>query len=85
MKRYLLYWIDYFMSRGDIFCKSNELIIQTNSISDMTYKYYLHQPMSLCEMKINMIIAKNPQLINSLDRNKNHPLIRKYSYKPIKN
>ena len=36
--------------------------------------------MSMLERQINMIIAKNPQLINSLDRNKNHPLIRNYSH-----
>ena len=36
--------------------------------------------MSMCEKKINMNIAWNPQLINSLDRNKNHPLSGKYSH-----
>ena len=41
------------------------------------YKHYIDQPMSMCERKIKMIFAKNPHLINSLDRNKNHPLIRK--------
>ena len=81
MKRYLLYWIDYFISRGYKFCEINKMIIQTISHRrNMTYKYYLNQPMSMCERKINMIIARNPELINSLDRNKNHPLIGKYSY-----
>ena len=28
------------------------------------------------ERRIKMIVAKNPQLISALDRNKNHPLIR---------
>ena len=37
----------------------------------------------MLERRINMIIAKSPQLINSLDRNKNHPLIRKYSHIPF--
>ena len=32
--------------------------------------------MDICERKINKIIAKNPLLINSLNRNKNHPLFR---------
>ena len=36
--------------------------------------------MSMLERRINMIIPKNPQLINSLDRNKNRPSIRKYSH-----
>ena len=74
------------MSRGYKFCKINEMIIQTISDRrDMTYKYYINQPMSMCERKINMNIAKNPHLINSLDRNKNHPLIRKYLHIPFKN
>ena len=71
MKRYLLYWIEYFISRGYKFYKINEMI--TQSISDrrdMTYKYYINQPMSKCERKINMNNARSPQLINSSDRSK---------------
>ena len=59
-----------------------------NIISDrcnMTYENYINQPMSKCERKINMNIAKNPELINSLDRKKNHTLIRKYSQIPFNN
>ena len=52
---------------------------------NMTYEYYMDQPMSMCERKINMNNAKNPQLINPLDRNKKHPLIRKYSHVPFNN
>ena len=44
----------------------------------MSYKYYLNNPMSMLERRINYIIAKNPKLINTLDKNKKHPLIRKY-------
>ena len=36
--------------------------------------------MSMLERRINFIIAKNPQLIDSFNRYKNHPLIRKYSH-----
>ena len=36
--------------------------------------------MSMAERRKNFNIAKNPHLINTLDRTKNHPLIRKYSY-----
>ena len=39
----------------------------------------------MCERKINLNIAKNPQLINSLDRNKIHPLMGKYSHIPFNN
>ena len=57
------------------------MIIKTISCKgNMSCKYYINHPMSMLERRINMIIAKNPQLIKSLDRNKNHPLIRKYSH-----
>ena len=57
------------------------MIINTIScLCNMTYKYYLTNPMSMLERRINFIINKNPQLINSIDRNRNHPLIRKYSH-----
>ena len=46
----------------------------------MSYKYYINQPMSMIERRINFIIARNPQIINALDRTKNHPLFRKYSH-----
>ena len=46
----------------------------------MTYKYYLLNPMPMLERRMKFIIAQNPQLINTLNRNKNHPLIRKYSH-----
>ena len=86
MKSYLLYYIDCFKPRGYKFYNINQMTI--SSISDrvnMTYKFYMNQPMSMCERIINMNIAKNPQLINLSDRNKNHPLIRKYSHIQFKN
>ena len=51
----------------------------------MTYENYNKQPKHMVEFKLNMIIAKKAQLINLLDRNKNHPLIRKYSHIPFNN
>ena len=39
--------------------------------------------MPMVERRINFIIAKNPKSINSLDRNKNHSLIRKYYHIPF--
>ena len=41
--------------------------------------------MSMCERRINSNIAKNPYLINKLDRTKKHPLIRKSSHIPFIN
>ena len=54
-------------------------------LCNMTYKYYVNKPMSMLERRMNFIISKNPQLINALNRNKNHPLIRKYNQIPFNN
>ena len=45
----------------------------------MTYNYYTKEPIQAVEMNLNMIIAKNPNLINSLSRFHN----RKYSHIPF--
>ena len=69
IKLYLLYSIDCCESRGYKFYNINQIAI--NIIRDrcnMTCEQYINQPMSLCERKINMNIARNPQLIISLDR-----------------
>ena len=36
--------------------------------------------MSANELKLNMILSKNPHLIKSPNRSHIHPLIQKYSY-----
>ena len=46
----------------------------------MTLEFYKNMPMSMIERRLNIIIAKNPSLIKSLDQTRNHPLIRKYSH-----
>ena len=51
---------------------------------NITYKKHI-KTMLMIERLITINIAKNPQLINSLDRNKNHPSIRKYSHIPFNN
>ena len=48
------------------------------SIRNMTYEYYLKQPKSMCEIKLNEIIARNPRFINFLNTIISHPLIRKH-------
>ena len=48
----------------------------------MTYKYHIKQPMQKVELNLKMINYKNPQLVNTLDRSPNHPLMRKYSNIP---
>ena len=81
IKSYLLFYIDSCVVNGYKFKNINHMIIKTIScICNMSYNYYINQPMSMLERRINFIIARNPRLINSLDRNKNHPLIRKYSH-----
>ena len=86
IKNFLLSYIDCFKSRGYIFYNNNRMNV--NSISDrcnMTYELYMSQPMSMCELQVNLNVAKSPQLMNSLSRNKIHPFIRKCSHKPFIN
>ena len=86
MKSYLLYYTDSFNSRGYIFYDINQLTINTiNCRCNMTYEHYMTLPMHMCERSINMIIAKNPQLLNALDRSKNGTLIKIYSHIPFNN
>ena len=62
------------------------MTIDTFSCScNMTYEYYINQPLHAVELRLNLIIVKIPQLVNLLDRIKNHPLIRKYSHTPLYN
>ena len=49
----------------------------------MAYDYYLKQQKSLCEIKLNQILAENPQPINFPNRYSNHPLVRKYTHRAI--
>ena len=49
----------------------------------MNYKYYLNQPMQMIERRLNLNIAKNPQLKNSLKSGNDHPLVRKYLDIPL--
>ena len=61
---YLSHYIDCFKSRGYKFYDINQMTI--NIISErcnMTYKHYMHQPMSIIERKMNMNIAGKPELI----------------------
>ena len=84
IKSYLSFYIDRCESAGYKFNNNNRMIINTIScMCNMSYKHYINQPMYMLERRINFNIARNPQLINSLDRNKNHLLIRKYSHIPF--
>ena len=64
-------------------CRYGNFVFDNNikmEISMTSCRCNLNSPMSMLERRINMVIAKNPQLINLLNNNKNHPLIRKYSH-----
>ena len=81
IKSFLLFYIDSCKYGNFIF--DNIIHMKINTIScrcNMTYKNYMNSPMSMLERQINKVIGKNPQLINCLNRNKIHPLIRKYSH-----
>ena len=81
IKSYLLFYIDSCKSGGYVFNNINHMIINTIScMCNMNYRYYINQPTSMLERRINFIIARNPQLLKCLNRNKNHPLIGKYSH-----
>ena len=86
MKRYLLYWTECVIEKRHMFSHLNEMnITTTNDEMNMTYEYYIKQPTQAAELRLNMIIAKNPHLINSLKRYFNHLFIRKYSHVPLNN
>ena len=74
----LSYYIKCHESKGYKFCCINQMnILILIDKCNITYKSYINSPMPMVERRINLIIAKNPVLINSFDRNKNHPLIGK--------
>ena len=84
IKSYLLFYID--CCENGYFIFDNIFNMEINTIScrcNKIYKYYLNNLMSMLERRINFIISRNPYLINCLNRNKNHPLIRKCSHIPF--
>ena len=86
LKRYLLCWTECFIDRGQNFSHNKE--INNTTIKDemnMTFGCYNKHPMQAVDLRLHMIIAKNPHLINSLGRYSNHPFIKKYSHKLNKN
>ena len=81
IKSYLLYYIDSCKSGGYKFSNINHLTIDKIScMCNMTYEHYIIQPMEAIELKLNMIIAKNPQLVNSLGRKKSSSDQKIFSY-----
>ena len=56
-----------------------------NDKMNMSYEKYIKRPMQAVEMNLDMIDAKNPNLINSLERFHNLPVITKDSHIPFVN
>ena len=53
-----------------------------NSIRRMSYDYYIKQRFSMCEIRLNQLLHKNPKLIYSLDRFTIYPFFQKNAYIP---
>ena len=81
IKSYSINWIDYYKLQGYCFCNIDEMIIKTNSDNcNMTHKHYINQLMQMIERRLNFVFDRRLQVINALDCNKNHPLIRKFCH-----
>ena len=80
LKRRLLNQIDDFIEKGYIFSRVDEMNnLTVDSKMFMTYDNYIKHPMQAIELKLKLILSKNPHFINSLNRSHIQPLIRKYS------
>ena len=51
----------------------------------LTYNYYIKQPMPMCEIKLNQLLHKNPELINCFDRFLTYPFINEFAHIPNSN
>ena len=45
----------------------------------MTYEHYLQHPKPMVEWRLSLILARNHDLIKTLD-DSDHPLVRKYQH-----
>ena len=59
------------------------IIISISDSCNLAYEHYIKQPMLMVERRLNFVFDRDLQLINSLDRNKNHSLIGKFSHIPF--
>ena len=86
MKKYSLYHVYHVIYRGRKFSHISKMKFKSILIVRyMNYKYYLKQPMQMIDRRLIMIIVKNPQILNSLNRDVDHPLIRKHIHIPFDN
>ena len=52
---------------------------------DLPYDFYFKHKMEAVEWKSNAMIKKDERLINKLNRNWKHSLIRKFEHAPVSN
>ena len=77
LKRFLLFWFQYYCDRGYKFSHIYEINITTISNERfMSYEIYRRQPMQMVELNLIMIASKNPLPISALDRSINQSSIR---------
>ena len=72
-----------FLKEGINFPKYKKCIVQLLVIKDLTFDFYNNRPMQMVALRLYMIIYKNLQLINTSDRNINHPKVRKIGNFPF--
>ena len=86
LKMLLISKIKYFENKRHKFSHISEMnFVFISNLRDLTYNHDIKVPKTMLEWAINIKLAKNPELINSFDRSKYHPLIRKYSHIPFNN
>ena len=80
LRNFLLSKIKYFEGYGHKFSHISEMNITfISDLRKMTYEHYLNQPKSMLEWKLNVLLAKSPELIKILG-NSSHPLIKKVQH-----
>ena len=78
--------IDDFKNQACNFNHSAEINIITKANKmHMSYDFYIRHNMYSVEWNLNAMINKDKSLINNLDRNWRHLLLRKYSQLHFKN
>ena len=81
LKKYLLHRIEDFIDKGYIFSHTDEMNISTvDATMYMSYDNYIKYPIQAIELKLNMILAKKPNLINSFKRSQFHSSITKHRH-----
>ena len=51
---------------------------------DMTYDYYLKQPIPRIDFRLNQILPNNPRLKHSLNRFSSNPYVKKFTNQEMK-